>query len=143
MDPNLFCRFDFSSPKSPPLCFSLARRHRFWFVGREPLTLATPVSTEFGTAISFMKLKFILHSWLMVAGLCLLPSVFCLRLSAQGTAFTYNGRLSLNGALANGPYEMRFTLYDASTGGNIVGVPLLRPGNVVTPARRANEPVSG
>ena len=50
---------------------------------------------------------------------------------AQSTAFTYNGRLNLNGAPIVGPYDMRFTLYDADAAGNIVGVPLLKsPVNV-------------
>lgn len=50
---------------------------------------------------------------------------------AQTTAFTYNGRLNLNGVPVNGAYEMRFTLYDAATGGAIVGSPLsLQPVNI-------------
>jgi len=43
---------------------------------------------------------------------------------AQSTAFTYNGRLILNGVPVGGPYEMRFALYDAVTGGAVVGSPL-------------------
>src|SRR5262245_58655153 len=30
---------------------------------------------------------------------------------AQGTAFTYQGRLTDNGVPANGPYDLRFTLH--------------------------------
>ena len=40
---------------------------------------------------------------------------------AQGTAFTYQGRLADNGAPANGLYDFRFTVYDALSGGNTVG----------------------
>lgn len=43
---------------------------------------------------------------------------------AQSTAFTYNGRLNLNGAPVNGAHEMRFTLYDASAGVNVIAGPL-------------------
>src|SRR5262249_27871534 len=43
----------------------------------------------------------------------------------QGTAFTYQGRLSDNGAPANGSYDLRFTLYDAIDGSNAVAGPLV------------------
>jgi len=43
-------------------------------------------------------------------------------LSAQGTAFTYNGRLAVNGNPANGNYDVRFSLYDASVDGDPVGM---------------------
>jgi hypothetical protein len=43
---------------------------------------------------------------------------------AQGTAFTYNGRLNNNGAPVSGAYDLRFTLYDASAAGNVVAGPL-------------------
>src|ERR1039457_3361798 len=42
--------------------------------------------------------------------------------AAQGTAFTYNGRLNDNGNPANGTnYGMVFYLYDAPTNGNLKG----------------------
>ena len=41
-----------------------------------------------------------------------------------GTAFTYQGRLSVNGAPANGDYDLQFTLRDAPTAGNAVGSPI-------------------
>src|SRR4051812_30376862 len=44
--------------------------------------------------------------------------------SAQGTAFTYQGRLNDGGAPAGGNYDLKFTIYDALTGGSIVGTPL-------------------
>ena len=40
---------------------------------------------------------------------------------AQGTAFTYQGRLTDNDTPANGLYDLRFTVYDAPSGGNAVG----------------------
>ena len=44
--------------------------------------------------------------------------------NAQGTAFSYQGRLTDNGAPPNGNYDLRFTIYDALTAGNQVGTPL-------------------
>ncbi len=41
--------------------------------------------------------------------------------AALGTAFTYQGRLTDNGSPADGTYDFQFTLYDAATGGNVVG----------------------
>ena len=40
---------------------------------------------------------------------------------AQGTAFTYQGRLNNGGSAANGSYDLSFTVYDAVTGGNLIG----------------------
>ncbi len=56
----------------------------------------------------------------------LLTSAFCLSAHAQGTAFTYQVRLTENGAEANGANDFTFTLYDAVNGGAPVGA-----GNVV------------
>ena len=41
-----------------------------------------------------------------------------LNVSAQGTVFTYQGRLNDSGSPANGAYDLRFALYDAATNGN-------------------------
>ncbi len=41
---------------------------------------------------------------------------------AQGTAFTYQGRLNLNGTPANGSYDVRFIPFNASDGGSQTGV---------------------
>ena len=40
---------------------------------------------------------------------------------AQGTAFTYQGRLNNGGSAANGSYDLSFTVFDAVTGGNLIG----------------------
>jgi hypothetical protein len=45
----------------------------------------------------------------------------CVRVAAQGTAFTYQGRLSDNGTPASGSYDLQFGLYDAETKGELVG----------------------
>ena len=44
---------------------------------------------------------------------------------AQGTAFTYNGRLNNNGAPVNGAYDLRFTIFDANVAGNLIGNPVM------------------
>ena len=41
----------------------------------------------------------------------------------QGTAFIYQGRLNDGGVPANGAYDLRFTLFDAFTNGNAIGLP--------------------
>ena len=46
---------------------------------------------------------------------------------AQGTAFTYNGRLNENGMPVNGNYEIIFSIYDAENGGNLVAGPQPQP----------------
>jgi hypothetical protein len=45
--------------------------------------------------------------------MCLLTSLFC---RAQGTAFTYQGRLNSSGVPANGVFDLVFTIYDLPTG---------------------------
>ena len=72
-----------------------------------------------------MKTKF--HSLLVV--LALLASGY--QADAQGTAFTYQGRLTDNGAPANSTYDFSFFLYDASSGGTQLSF-VLRPGMVVS-----------
>ena len=58
---------------------------------------------------------------------CLFLAILCVGLvlssrdaGAQGTAFTYQGRLNDGGSPANGIYDLRFTIYDALTGGSAV-----------------------
>ena len=52
--------------------------------------------------------------------------LFCaaLKLTAQGTAFNYQGRLSDGGLPANGAYDLRFGVYDAVTNGTAISFPL-------------------
>jgi hypothetical protein len=45
-------------------------------------------------------------------------------LAAQGTTFSYQGRLNAGDSPASGLYEMNFTLYDTPTNGNVVGTPV-------------------
>jgi hypothetical protein len=53
----------------------------------------------------------------VLAGLILHPPAA----RALGTAFTYNGSLSVNGAPATGAYDLSFTLYNAATNGTAFG----------------------
>ena len=57
------------------------------------------------------------------AGYALLLSTLNSQLSAAplGSAFTYHGRLNDGGNPANGSYDLRFTLCDAVTNGNVIG----------------------
>ncbi|HEX4646412.1 MAG TPA: hypothetical protein VH598_12480, partial [Verrucomicrobiae bacterium] len=53
----------------------------------------------------------------LLAALCLQPHT----LHAQGTAFTYQGRLNDGTNAANGIYDLRFALYDAASAGTQQG----------------------
>jgi hypothetical protein len=58
------------------------------------------------------------------AVLCLLLVTCCLSASGQSTAFTYQGRLNDGANPASGIYDLRFTIYSASSGGSAIGGPL-------------------
>jgi len=51
---------------------------------------------------------------------------------AQGTLFSYQGQLNAGGATANGFYDLRFTIYDAVTNGNVVGNTLTNAATAVS-----------
>jgi len=51
---------------------------------------------------------------------------------AQGTAFTYQGRLNDGVSPATGIYDLRFAIYDAVTNGNLVAGPLTNSATGVT-----------
>jgi hypothetical protein len=53
-------------------------------------------------------------------------------LSAQGTAFTYQGLLSSSNNLANGSYDLTFKLFNASSGGSQAGPTLTNLNTGVT-----------
>jgi hypothetical protein len=52
--------------------------------------------------------------------------------TVQGTSFTYQGRLTEAGALASGPYDFQFVLYDAPVDGGQVGPTVALEDVVVT-----------
>jgi hypothetical protein len=51
---------------------------------------------------------------------------------AQNSAFTYQGRLNINDALANGRYDLRFLLFDDANAGNQIGSEMLVSGTEIT-----------
>lgn len=51
---------------------------------------------------------------------------------AQGTAFTYQGRLNDQGDWANGSYDLTFALFNAGSGGNPVAGPVTNPAVTVS-----------
>src|SRR5436190_12540036 len=60
---------------------------------------------------------------LLLGALFLLIAIRC---GAQGTAFTYQGRLMDGTNPAAGIYDLRFSIYDAPTGNSIVGTAIDR-----------------
>src|SRR5665213_2061773 len=71
------------------------------------------------------KLKLIAIGWLLAA------TGFSAR--AQGTAFTYQGRLNSGGSPASGNYDLRFTLYDSTNSpGTIIAGPLTNAATAVS-----------
>lgn len=57
----------------------------------------------------------------LLAALLLLPALLPLTTQAQGTAFTYQGRIMESNAPANGSFEFEFSLFDRVLGGNNLG----------------------
>ena len=55
-----------------------------------------------------------------------------LQLHAQGTAFTYQGRLNSGGAAANGSYDLQFTLYATNVPGAALAGPVTNTAVAVT-----------
>ena len=53
-------------------------------------------------------------------------------LLAQGTGFTYQGRLNDGAGLATGIYDLRFTIYDAASSGSVVSGPVTSSATPVT-----------
>src|ERR1700678_831128 len=53
-------------------------------------------------------------------------------LQAQGTAFTYQGRLELGGTPANGSYDFQFIVYDNNPGGSQQGPVLTNAATAVS-----------
>jgi hypothetical protein len=74
-----------------------------------------------------------------VSRVCVRPLVLALALAGAGLVpvaaraapqlpdFTYQGRLTQNGAPANGSFDLQFQLFDEAEGGNQVGATLVEP----------------
>jgi len=64
-----------------------------------------------------MKLPKLFLAWLA-------PALVAFSTFAQGTAFTYQGRLNTNGAATSGTYNLTFTLFSASNNGVVLAGPV-------------------
>jgi hypothetical protein len=69
--------------------------------------------------------------------ICLVASSFSLLLTcgfafAQGTAFMYQGRLNVNGAAANGSYDLTFSLFAVNSSGSAIAGPLTNSATTVS-----------
>jgi hypothetical protein len=60
------------------------------------------------------------HRWFIALAFCTLHSALSTA-EAQGTAFTYQGRLNTNAVPANGLYDFEFSLSNAPSGGSQIG----------------------
>jgi hypothetical protein len=66
------------------------------------------------------------------AAFCFLLSALCYSVSAQSTAFTYQGRLNDGSEPANGIYDLRFGVYDAANSGAQQGPTLTQAATAVS-----------
>lgn len=71
-----------------------------------------------------------IQSRIVLIALTLIGNI--LSAGAQGTAFTYQGKLNNGGSPANGLYDFRFRLASDALGNNLVGGPYLTNGILVT-----------
>ena len=69
---------------------------------------------------------------LKLIAICYLLTSICLSAFAQGTAFTYQGRLNSGGNPANGTYDFRFKLFEDSFGNTQAGSTVLTNGIPLT-----------
>ena len=65
-----------------------------------------------------------LQRYCFIASLCFWGLILPCVSRAQGTAFTYQGRLNLNGAAASGTYDFAFTLYNTNVNGSALAGPV-------------------
>src|SRR5215831_12476498 len=79
---------------------------------------------NFGTQISQEKIMKNLNQNLPVVLVLFSILNFSSIASAQGTAFTYQGRVQDNGSPANGTYNLQFLLYTSSAGGSALAGPV-------------------
>jgi hypothetical protein len=63
-----------------------------------------------------MKAKLIIKLHRLLIGLALFTALY--QAAAQGTAFTYQGRLNNNGSAANGSYDLQFVLFNTNQFGS-------------------------
>ena len=114
-----------AKPKQPTILnVSRLNCRGWWFIMGLPVKRSIISLLSWATAWRHGIVARPSRHWLMVLGLL---STFNLQPStvlAQGTAFTYQGRLNDGGNPANGNYDLRFTIYDST---NIPGVVIAGP----------------
>ena len=79
-----------------------------------------------------MKTNYTIAGWLTLLAVFSSLNLPLSTAFAQGTAFTYQGRLNDNGGPATGIYDERFAIYDAVTNGNLIAGPLTNSAAGVT-----------
>ena len=96
---------------------------------REHPTTNHQTNERHPTSARHWNLKFgaslVLGAWCLALPLC--ETVF-----AQGTAFTYQGRLNSSGAPASGTYNLTFSLFNVNSGGSAVAGPVTTNGVIIT-----------
>jgi hypothetical protein len=78
--------------------------------------------------IRFTALARRIAFWLLLS----IPSAQLSTALAQGTAFTYQGRLNDGANPAVGIYDLRFTIYDSVSGGSLVAGPLTNSSTAIS-----------
>ena len=73
-----------------------------------------------------------MKSKLTLIAVCHLLSAICFSAFAQGTAFTYQGRLNAGGNPANGNYDIAFTLFATNTSGVAIAGPVTNTATAVS-----------
>ena len=66
-------------------------------------------------------------SYFRIAALAVCAFVFTFAAQAQTSALTYQGQLNDGAAVANGVFQMQFTLFDAAANGNQIGATITNP----------------
>ncbi len=74
------------------------------------------------------RIKNVLIALVLLSTLIYQPSTA----HAQGTAFTYQGRLNSGGSLASGSYDLQFTLYAINAGGAAIAGPVTNTATAVS-----------
>jgi hypothetical protein len=78
------------------------------------------------------RMKYVTRSLFALIGLFTVITAQFSTAFAQGTAFTYQGRLNNNGSPAGGIYNFQFTLYATNQSGSVIAGPLTNSAVTVT-----------
>jgi hypothetical protein len=74
----------------------------------------------------------IFHTLLLTCAIVSMLLTMAGKAAAQGTAFTYQGRITYQGDSYNGTVDLRFSLYDSLTGGSQIGDTVTNTGVFIT-----------